>query len=113
MTLITPDDNSGEVREILSGVAEHYQDAIDVFRRAIRDVENGEDSGSPGCRNDLRQLRRAMDLLLNEKSRIDSENRKQQGIVYDFAVDFKSARAEVRRRMARLRDAASSGPVPE
>jgi len=113
MTFITPDDKSGEELEVLSSVAEHYQDAINVFRQVIRDVENGEDSGSPGCRSDLRQLRRAMELLLDEKNRIDAKIRTQQGIVYDYAIDFKAARAEIRRRMARLRAAEYTEPVPE
>ena len=109
MTLIRPDDDNGAVRDILLGIEQHLDDAIGVFRKAINDMRSGADTGSPEFKKDIREMRSAYFLLLQEKSKIDAEIRNQKGIVYDFAVDFKAARAEVRRRMARLRDTADPG----
>lgn len=111
MTLIRPDDRSGAAQIDLLGIETHFRDAITVFETAITKVAQGDDAGSPECQKDIRQLRQVLTLLRMEKSKIDTENRKQAGIVYDFAVDFKEARAEIRRRMARLRGAADPGEI--
>ncbi|TDL79593.1 hypothetical protein E2L08_09590 [Palleronia sediminis] len=50
-------------------------------------------------------LRRAVQTMFTERERLDALRRKQAGIAHDYAMDFEAARAEIGRRLARLRAA--------
>ena len=49
--------------------------------------------------------------LLAERERVYEQRKRKAGIVHDFAIDLDAARAEIRRRLARLRRAADGGGV--
>lgn len=53
----------------------------------------------------IREMRGALRLVLEERVKIAELSKQAAGVAYDYALDFDAARAEIGRRLARLRDA--------
>ncbi len=113
MTLIKPDGNDGTALDILEVAAEQFQRAIRVFQKSTNRIERGEETPSPETEKLVRQFTSATTVLFKEKQKIEDSIRKDAGIVYDFAIDFESARTEIERRLACLRDAADTTKLSE
>ena len=113
MTLIKPDGNDGAAQDILRAAAQHFENTLTAFQRSTDKIMSGEDAPSPESEKLARLFSGATQVLFKEKQKIEDSNRKDAGIVYDFALDFASARDEIRGRLARIRDAANSGDISE
>ncbi len=113
MTMIKPDGNDGTAADILSAAAEQFQRAIKIFQRSTNRIDSGEETPSPDTEKLIRNFGSATTVLFKEKQKIEDSIKKDAGIVYDYAIDFESARAEIERRLACLRDATDTAEVSE
>ena len=113
MTLIKPDGNDGTADGILRVAVEHLEQAIIEIDTKKAEVLSGANTDVADANKVVRNLTDVSKLYLTEKQKIEKSIKTEAGIVHDFAIDFATAREEIRRRMACLRGAANSGDVSE
>lgn len=113
MTLIYPGGETGNSEDMLSEAQENFQRASRALTRLVRDLEDGETTGSGDAVKILQNLKSALNTALAERERIESREKRDAGIVNDYAIDFDAARLEIGRRLTCLRAAGGSGSVPE
>ena len=97
--------------DLLADAEGMYRDAAaDLFfaRRRLREGTPDEVRAATGA---VRDLKLAIELVMQERTRIEKLRRQVAGIVdgTGHALDFDAARAEIGRRLARLRDAGDGG----
>ena len=112
MTLIKPDGNDGAAREILRVAEELFEHAILEFNTKAKQLVSGETSAATAL-DAAKNLTSTSKLFLIEKQKFENSNRKDSGIVHDYAIDLEQARQEIRRRLARLRAVADPGEISE
>ena len=111
--MITPEEGNGSSEEILLIAEKQFDRMLRRVEEIIStlDEENTEASkAAAGC---VRDLSKAMHTAFGERANLEKLRKHNAGIVHDYALDFDSARNEIGRRMARLRDAGDSGDVSE
>ncbi|HQU69236.1 MAG TPA: hypothetical protein PLI43_13735 [Albidovulum sp.] len=94
-------DSSAEVlavRELMNDVAEE-------LRGSLHRLRAGETGDAREMAKQIRDMRAAYQLAVEERARIARLRKDDAGIVYDYALDFDAARDEICRRLACLRDA--------
>ncbi|MEZ5754399.1 MAG: hypothetical protein R3D90_06430 [Paracoccaceae bacterium] len=103
-------DGSGR-RPPLTG-AELLDHALQVFDAAAADVaaaleamRGQEADGSARTLLAVRDLQAALAVLMDERVKVDKLRNQVAGVVGERALDLDAARAEIGRRLARLRDA--------
>ena len=101
----------GDVRELLALAKEQVEQAIAALRETARELKAQPGMAATDMRKDARLLGGAIQLLAQEKKRIEDCIKEQDGIAGDYALDLAAARAEIRHRLARLRAAAGEGEV--
>lgn len=94
-------DSSAEV----VGVRELMNDIAAELRGSLHRLRAGEPGDTKETAKQIRDMRTAYQLALEERARIAKLRREDAGIVYDYALDFAEARDEICRRLACLRDA--------
>lgn len=92
-------------KDLLSEAMEQYRDAAEAFAWAIRDIKSGNYDGAREAAGFMKELRQAFHTAMEERTRVEKLRRQDAGVVRDYALDFDAARAEIGRRLARLRDA--------
>jgi hypothetical protein len=92
--------------------AELLDHALQVFDAAAADVaaalEAMRGQGAEGSGRTLlavRDLQAALAVLMDERVKVDRLRNQVAGVVGERALDLDAARAEIGRRLARLRDA--------
>lgn len=91
-------------KHLVSETMEQYRDAAEAFALAIRDIRQGRYDGAKEAALLMKELRLAFHSAMDERTRVEKLDRQAAGIVHDYALDFDAARAEIGRRLARLRD---------
>ena len=72
---------------------------------ATEKIKQGEFDNLKDATRSLKDLRMAFQLAVEERAKLAKFDKEKAGVVYDYALDFDAARAEIGRRLARLRDA--------
>jgi ABC-type phosphate transport system auxiliary subunit len=104
------DTAAGEVQTDLLLEAENlYRDAATELFAAIRRVRQGDAEDAKATALAMRDLKSALQMSMDERTRIEKLRKQVAGIVHDHALDFDAARDEIGRRLARLRDAGAGG----
>jgi len=93
--------------------AEQFEKAILELDAAIQSLTKGDADTNSEANKLAKTLAATMSAYFTEKQKIENSNRNQRGIVYDYAIDFASARAEIAGRMASLRAAADPTSLSE
>ena len=83
---------------------ELYEEITGEVRAAIRRIKAG-DVETRSAAHAVRDMRQLLLLVFEERSKVARLTKQDAGIVHDYALDFDAARAEIGRRLARLRDA--------
>lgn len=83
-----------------------------VVVEAIERVERDEQVNLAEVEKRVRSLDALQTLALKQEWRIDELQRQREGRRAGLALDLHSARVEIGRRLALLRDADGGGPVP-
>ncbi|KPU84202.1 hypothetical protein JI58_05250 [Marinosulfonomonas sp. PRT-SC04] len=113
MALNTPLGDDSNSEEILLIAENHFGRMLRRAEEIITTLEDENSCASKEAAVRIRDLGKAMQTTLDERSKLEKLRKNNAGIVHDYALDFDAARDEIGRRMARLRDAASSGGIPE
>ncbi|MBC7139048.1 MAG: hypothetical protein H5U17_09930 [Defluviimonas sp.] len=104
MTLIFPAGDAAP-EHLLAETLEHFDDAARSLAGVIREIKIGNYQKAKEAAVSVRDLKSAFQLAMEERTRVEKLGRQSAGIVHDYALDFDAARAEIGRRLARLRDA--------
>ncbi|MCV6824081.1 MULTISPECIES: hypothetical protein [Halocynthiibacter] len=113
MTLITPDEDRGNSAELLGIAEKHFERLAGALDRAVVAVEQGQPETAKEANGLVRDLSKSLQSVMEERVRVEKLRRQNAGIVHDFAIDFDSARSEIRGRLARLRATVGAGGVSE
>lgn len=97
--------SSVEALEMAEGM---YRDVATELAEAMEGVRRGELAEAKAARAAVRDLRAALQLLLEERNRVEKLRREAAGVVEGHTLDFAAARIEIGRRLACLRDARGS-----
>ncbi|MGL4280659.1 MAG: hypothetical protein ACRCS0_09845 [Albidovulum sp.] len=90
--------------EMLS-VRELVNDIANELGETLRRLRAGDTGDAREMAKQIRDMRAAYQLAVEERARIAKLRKEDAGIVYDYALDFDAARDEICRRLACLRDA--------
>jgi len=104
MTLIFPAGDTAP-KHLLSETLEHFDDAARSLAWVIHEIKIGNYQKAKEAAVSVRDLKSAFQMAMEERTRVEKLGRQTAGIVHDYALDFDAARAEIGRRLARLRDA--------
>ena len=111
MTMITPVKGNGNSEEILSIAEKHFGRMLRQVEELITTFENENTPASKEAAARIRDLGKALQTAFDERAKVEKLRKNTAGIVHDYALDFDNARAEIGRRIARLRDARGAGGV--
>lgn len=75
---------------------------VALAMRRLREGDLGEVKGAVQAAKDLRS---ALQIVMDERTRVEKLRKQAAGIVHDYALDFEAARDEIGKRLARLREA--------
>ena len=107
MTLIKP--INGEVTSDCVTAAEQlFEEAIQAVAGITGKIKRKDAEALADLKPAVPNATAATKLLLQEVGRVHELHKKKNGVVYDFAIDFDAARAEIRSRLACLRAAGDS-----
>lgn len=113
MTINTSLDDIGSAEGILSIAEKHFGRMLRRAEEIIEMLEQEDNDVSKEAAGRIRDLGKAVQTTLDERSKLEKLRKHTAGIVHEYALDFDAARDEIGRRMARLRDAGDSGDVSE
>ena len=113
MTLITPLGGELAAQEVLVEAEAHYRRTISTLHAIIEEVNAGNMDRTKELKGALRDLHQASQSAFDERAKVEKRLRNEAGILHDYALDFDSARAEIRERLDRLRTAGSAGEVSD
>ncbi|MGD9917883.1 MAG: hypothetical protein AB7U46_07675 [Paenirhodobacter sp.] len=82
-----------------------YREIAGELALAMRGVRQGEFKDAKVAAQAVKDLRTAFQMVMDERTRVEKLRRQIDGVVRGNELDFDAARAEIGRRLARLRDA--------
>jgi hypothetical protein len=82
-----------------------FQDYAEEIARLLQKAKRGEFDEIKALPGQIKQLREVFQLVQEERSRVEKLRKQVAGLVGTGELDFQSARDEIGRRLARLRDA--------
>jgi hypothetical protein len=86
-----------------------YRDAAEELFRTLDELKLGRTEALKPLVGQIRDLRAAVQLVMEERAKVAKFRKQDDGVVYHYALDFEAARTEIGRRLACLRDAGASG----
>ncbi len=98
-------DGETAPNDLVSETEEYFLDAARQLAQSIREINAGKLGDAKAIQQVLKDLRVAYVHAVDERARVEKLRKQGAGIAYDYALDFDAARAEIGRRLARLRDA--------
>lgn len=102
MTVRFTGDEPGLPSQV-TAAEELYDEIAEEVRTVIHRIKAG-DLDMKSTVQAARDMRQALMMVLEERSRVARLHKQEAGIVHGYALDFDAARAEIGRRLARLRD---------
>ncbi|MFC3058335.1 hypothetical protein [Paenirhodobacter populi] len=82
-----------------------YREMAEELARALKGARRGEAKDAKVAVQAVKDMRSAFQLLMEERTRVEKLRKQVAGAVGGRELDFDAARAEIGRRLARLRDA--------
>lgn len=86
-----------------------YREAAEELIRAVSRIREGQIDEVKAATQAVKDLKTAFQLVMDERTRVDKLRKQVAGTVGAGVLDFEAARAEIGRRLARLRDAGGGG----
>ncbi|WP_132601583.1 hypothetical protein [Rhodovulum adriaticum] len=112
MALITtPLGGDSAAQAVLAEAEEHYRRTIRALHDIMEEVQSGHVERAKELRTALSDLGKAAQTAFDERVRVEKRLRSESGIVNDYALDLDGARAEIGRRLDRLRTARGAGEI--
>ena len=91
--------------DLLEATEDLYREAAEDLVLAQRRLRQGSVDDVKAATQAVKDLKVAFQLVMDERTRIEKLRRQVAGVVHGHTIDFDSARAEIGRRLACLRDA--------
>lgn len=103
----TRDKRDGAAVDLLDQTEALYKEVAGELAMALQGVRRGELAEARAAVQAVKDLRTAFHLVMEERSRVEKLRKQLAGAAAGraAALDFDAARAEIGRRLARLRDA--------
>ena len=95
--------------DLLEATEDLYRQAAEDLVLAQRKLRQGSVDDVKAAAQAVKDLKAAFQLVMDERTRIEKLRKQVAGVVHGQAIDFDSARAEIGRRLACLRDAGGGG----
>jgi len=92
-------------KDLLSETEEHCRDTAATLWALMRRVKQGEFEAVKGVGQATKDLRAAFQTVMEERARLERLCKQGATAAGEGALDLDAARAEIGRRLARLRDA--------
>jgi hypothetical protein len=86
-----------------------YREAAEELVRVVRGLRAGASPDAKGASQAVKDLRAALQMVMEERTRVEKLRRQVAGAVGAGTLDLDAARDEIGRRLARLRDAGPGG----
>ena len=84
-----------------------YRETAEELVRAVRVIRAGRADDVKAATQAVKDLRSALQMVMEERTRVEKLRRQVAGTVGTRELDFDAARLEIGRRLARLRDASA------
>ena len=91
--------------DLLAATEGYYREIAEELVRAVEDVRGGKVSEVKAAQQAVKDLRALFQMVMEERTKVERLRKQAAGTVHGHAIDFDSARDEIGRRLARLRDA--------
>jgi uncharacterized protein YPO0396 len=91
--------------DLIAETEEMYRDVAAELAAALRDVRRGKGAEVKTAVQAVKDLRAALQMVMDERTRVEKLRKNVAGVVRDYALDFDAARDEIGRRLACLREA--------
>ena len=95
--------------DLLKHTEDLYRQAAEDLVRAHQRIGQGSVEEMKAATQSVKDLKIAFELVMAERTRIEKLRKHVAGVAPDRAIDFDAARAEIGRRLARLRAAGGGG----
>jgi hypothetical protein len=95
--------------DVLAETQALYREAAEGLIRALKRLKADPAGEAKAVGLAVRELRTALEWVMDERTRVDKLIKQATGAVGDRALDFGTAVDEIGRRLACLRDAGSGG----
>lgn len=82
-----------------------YREMAEELAQALRGMRRGEAKDAKAAVQAVKDMRSVFQMLMDERTRVEKLRKQVAGTVRGHELDFDAARAEIGRRLARLRDA--------
>ncbi len=82
-----------------------YQESAEELIRAIKAIRDGETDQIPHAKAAVKELKGIFQTVMDERNRVEKLRKQVAGSVGAGTLDLQSARDEIGRRLALLRDA--------
>ncbi|MDJ0827681.1 MAG: hypothetical protein QNJ16_19500 [Rhodobacter sp.] len=105
MTLIKPIDDGTAVDENLAVAEQLFKEAGAILGDLLLRARQDDEEAISRLKTAVKELSDGWKMASMERNRVAEERKTQRGIVGDYAIDFDAARAEIGRRLDRLRAA--------
>ncbi|WP_170106711.1 hypothetical protein [Rhodovulum imhoffii] len=96
---------------VLEEAEEHYRRTIRALHDIIADVQAGRSDRARELKGALSDLGKAAQTAFDERVRVEKRLRSETGIAHDYALDLDEARAEIGRRLDRVRAVRDPGGI--
>jgi hypothetical protein len=104
MTMTFSDEEAAPA-DLVAETEEIYRDAAAELAVALREIRQGKTSEVKTAVQAVKDLRAALQMVMDERTRVEKLRKHIAGGVRDNSLDFDAARDEIGRRLARLREA--------
>jgi len=111
-TIRAPSAGNAADWALLEEAEEHYRRMVRALNEIIQEVEAGKSERARMLRGALTDLGKAAQTAFDERLRVEKRLRESSGVAGDYSLDLAEARAEIGRRLDRLRASRGAGDVP-
>jgi len=107
-----PPDGGSVIRDRLTEIMLFLDASASEMARKLELMLTGEGATAQDVAKELAELKKWAQIAYEERNRIDRLVRDNEGGTQEHEIDFADARAQIGRRLDRLRAAGGSGEVP-
>lgn len=91
--------------DLVAETEELYREVAGELHAALRGFKQGKAEEVKTAMQAVRDVRIALQMVMDERTKVEKLRKNVAGVVRDYAIDFDAARDEIGRRLACLREA--------
>lgn len=113
MTLITPDTGPSGLTTSITALERQLADMREELEARYERIRAGDLGELKEAGRAIAEIRQWLKIAIEAEAQLEKRNKRDKGIVYDYALDFAEARASICCRLDRLRRARCPGRFPK